>query len=146
MELLSGHLPARILITIATVGYGIATVFVDFNKTHATNPTWTPHARFHVVWQITSYFGIALIVLALTWFPGPMEDERLYLAGGLGVVVIGAFFVAVLVRPLYGGALKDQNGVPPFKPPFGPAHWRWDVNVTGFAVFSAILLLGIVVI
>ncbi len=138
MEFLSSHLPARILITIATVGYGIATVFVDFNKTHATNPAWTPHARFHVVWQIASYFGIAIIVLGLTWLPGPSETGRLYLAGALGVVILASFYVAMLARSLYGGALKDENGVPPFKPPFGPAHWRWDVNATGFTVFSVI--------
>ena len=40
---------ARILLTVVTLAYGFATVLADFNKTHATNPKWTPHARFHVV-------------------------------------------------------------------------------------------------
>jgi hypothetical protein len=43
-------LVARILFTLMTAGYAALTVIADFNKTHATNPEWTPHARFHVVW------------------------------------------------------------------------------------------------
>src|SRR5262245_59302582 len=45
---------ARVLFTLMTAGYAFLTVVADFNKTHATNPEWTPHARFHVVWQISS--------------------------------------------------------------------------------------------
>jgi hypothetical protein len=44
----------RLLLSLVTLGYGLVTVKADFNKTHATNPLWTGHARFHVVWQITS--------------------------------------------------------------------------------------------
>jgi hypothetical protein len=55
------NLLARILLTLVTIGYGFVTVLADFNNTHATNPKWTPHARFHVVWQISSYVGLGLI-------------------------------------------------------------------------------------
>ena len=44
---------------------------------------------------------------------------------------------------MYQGSLYDQNGYPSFQPPFGPKHWRWDVNVTVFTVLSAILLAAI---
>jgi hypothetical protein len=117
---------ARILLTLTALGYRLATIKADFNKTHATNPTWTPHARFHVVWQILSYSGIGLIALAL------------------GVAVYGAFFTTVLARPLFGGSLYDENGYLPFKPPIGPQHWRWGVNVTAFTILSAILLAGLI--
>ena len=81
MEILSdGNLLARVLLTLATIGYGLITVKADFNRTHATNPLWTPHARFHVVWQITSYVGFGLIAFALIWTPGPYAVERLYAA------------------------------------------------------------------
>src|ERR1700722_18454353 len=66
---------ARILLTLAALGYGLGTVKADFNKTHATNSAWTPHARFHVVWQILSYSGIALIALYLIWANGPLAVE-----------------------------------------------------------------------
>src|SRR5262245_65375788 len=36
---------ARVLFTLMTAGYAALTVIADFNKTHATNPEWTPHAR-----------------------------------------------------------------------------------------------------
>ncbi|WP_376703276.1 DUF6640 family protein [Mesorhizobium sp. ISC25] len=137
------HLLARILLSVATVGYGVATIKADLNATHATNPLWTPHARFHVVWQVLSYTGVALIALGLIWIKGQLEAERLYLAGGLAAAMYGAFFVAMLSRPIYGGVLYDENGYPPFRPPFGPAGWRWDVNVTVFTAMSAILLLGL---
>lgn len=140
------RLLARILLTVATLGYGLVTIKADFNATHANNPLWTPHARFHVVWQVLSYAGVGLIALGLIWIRGPVEIERLYLAGGLAFAVYGAFFVALLARPLYGGVLYDENGYPPFKPPVGPGHWRWDVNVTAFTTMSAFLLVGLIAI
>jgi hypothetical protein len=134
---------ARILLTLAIFGYSVGTIRADFNKTHATNPKWTPHARFHVVWQVLSYAGIGLIVLYLIWIDGPRPLERLYLAAALSIAIYGGFFAAVFARPLFGGALYDDNGYLPFKPPIGPPHWRWDVNVTAFTVFSTIWLAGV---
>jgi hypothetical protein len=139
-------LVAQVLLTLATIGYGFVTIKADFNATHATNPSWTGHARFHVVWQILSYTGIAIIALALIWWRGPMAVERLYLAGTLAAAVYGAFFIAALARPLFAGKLYDDNGYLPFKPPVGAANWRWDVNVTAFTTLSAILAIGVLAI
>src|SRR5579862_7877351 len=91
---------AQILLTLSALGYGLATIKADFNKTHATNPAWTPHARFHVVWQISSYVGFGLLALAFIWIPGPYAAERLYLVCIMGAIVYAAFFVAVFARPL----------------------------------------------
>jgi len=135
---------ARILLTLTALGYGLVTIRADFNKTHATNPLWTAHARFHVVWQILSYSGIGIIALFLIWSGGPEPVERLYLAAALAVAIYGGFFGAVFARPIYGGTLYDQNGYLPFKPPFGPGYWRWDVNMTAFTVLSTILLGAVV--
>jgi hypothetical protein len=137
---------ARILLTLSTLGFSLVTIKADFNKTHATNPTWVPHARFHVVWQILSYSGVGIIALFLIWIDGPMPIARLYLAAALSVAVYGGFFGAVLTRPVYGGALYDKNGYLPFKPPLGPQAWRWDVNVAAFTVLSTILLAGVIAI
>ena len=138
-----GYLISRVLLTLATLGYSIVTFKADLNSTHATNPLWTPHARFHVVWQVLSYTGIAVIALCLIWLSGPLPKERLLLAGAAGVAVYGAFFVALLTRKRFGGALYDQNGYPPFRSPVGP--WLWDANVTAFSVFSVILVIGILI-
>ena len=104
---------ARILLTLAALGFSAITIVADLNKTHASNPLWTPHARFHVVWQVLSYSGIGLIALYLIWAGGPMQTERFYLAAALAVAVYGAFFGAVFSRPVYGGGLFEQGYVVP---------------------------------
>jgi len=136
------NLLARILLTLVTIGYGFITVLADFNKTHATNPQWTPHARFHVVWQISSYVGFGLMALALLWWPGPYATERLYLVAAMGAIVYVAFFVAVFTMPIYGGAAYDNNGYLPFAAPLPIVAKRWDVNITAFCVLSALLIAG----
>ena len=133
---------ARILFTLATIGWAALTVVADFNKTHATNPKWTPHARFHVVWQISSYVGFGLLALALIWAPGPYPLERLYLVAVMGAIVYAAFFVALAAMPLYGGAAYDKNGYQPFKAPVPLFADKWDANITAFSIQLVILAAG----
>jgi hypothetical protein len=134
---------ARILLTLVSLGYGLATVFADFNKTHATNPQWTPHARFHVVWQISSYVGFGLMALVLLWWPGPYAMERLILVALMAAIVYAAFFVAVFTMPVYGGAAYDSNGYQPFAAPLPIIAKRWDVNITAFSVQLVLLAAGV---
>ena len=133
---------ARILLTLVTLGYGFVTVLADFNKTHATNPKWTPHARFHVVWQICSYVGFGMLALVLLWWPGPELIARLTLVAVMGAVVYTAFFVAVFAMPIYGGAAYDDNGYLPFAAPVSAIAKLWDVNITAFSVFAVLLVAG----
>ena len=130
---------ARILLTFVTIGYGAVTAKADFNKTHATNPLWTGHARFHVVWQITSYVGFALLALGLIWLPSPEALAHLYLACAFAVVIYGAFFITVFSMPLYGGRTYDDNGYRPFV----VAGMKWDANVTAFSVLTALLIVSV---
>lgn len=134
---------ARILFTLMTAGWGIATVFADFNQTHATNPKWTPHARFHVVWQILSYVGFGLLAFVLIWWPGPLAVERLYLVALMGAIVYAAFFAALVAMPIYGGAAYDDNGYKPFKAPIPLFANAWDVNITVFSIQLVIFLAGL---
>lgn len=134
------NLIARILLTLVTIGYAFATILADFNKTHATNPKWTPHARFHVVWQISSYAGFGVLALALTWWPGPMAVERLYLVAAMGAIVYAGFFVAVFAMPIYGGEAYDKNGYKPFAAPVPVIAKKWDVNITLFCGFTVLLI------
>ena len=62
-----------LLISLVAIATAIGPMRADFNDTHATNPLWTPHARFHVVWQVLSQAGVAILILYLLWganFPG----------------------------------------------------------------------------
>jgi hypothetical protein len=139
MDVFDHNIVARVLLTLVTIGYGFVTILADFNKTHATNPVWTPHARFHVVWQIASYTGVAVLALALIWVPGPFAAERLYLAGALAGVVYGAFFVALAAMPLYGGRTHDDNGYLPLAVRIGRLR-LFDVNVSAFSLFTVVLI------
>ena len=133
---------ARVLLTLVTLGYGFATIIADFNATHATNPKWTPHARFHVVWQILSYSGFGLLALALLWLPGAYAMERLILVAVMAGIVYAAFFIAVFAMPIYGGGAYDDNGYQPFAAPIPIIAKRWDVNITIFCVQLALLAAG----
>jgi len=134
---------ARVLLTLTVVGYALIPIVADFNETHATNPKWTPHARFHVVWQVLSYVGVGLVAAYLIWIDGPNAQERLCLAAALSVAIYGGFFAAVGARPVFGGALHDDNGYGMLRIPVGARHWRWDVNVSVFAFFSTVTLGGV---
>lgn len=133
---------ARVLLTLMTLGWSLATLIADFNKTHATNPLWTPHARFHVVWQVSSYAGLGLLNLALIWWPGALGFERLCLAAAIGVIVFAAFYIAVFTMPV-GGAY-DSNGHAPFDAPVPLFAKKWDMNITVVTFQLPILIGGIV--
>ena len=136
-------LVARILFTLMTAGWALLTVLADFNKTHATNPKWTPHARFHVVWQISSYVRFGLLVFALVWCARSLAGERLYFVASIGVVVYAAFFAALITMPIYGGGAYDENGYQPFKAPVPIFAKKWDANITAFSIQLVILAAGI---
>jgi hypothetical protein len=147
MEFGSDNLLPRILLTLNTLGYSLGPALIDFSRTHATNPLWTPHARFHVVWQVSSYLAIGAIALGLIWIAGPYATPRLYLAALMATAVYVGFFATVIAMPVYGGKLVDVNGVPPF----GTARLLGrdvvlDRNATAFVVQVAILLAALVLI
>ena len=132
------HLTGKILISLATVIYGFIPLFVDLGKTHATNPLWTSHARFHVVWQVIIMFFLAITGLYFLWFSDATESYSINLPFLFGLIVLGGFLLNVLVRQLYKGTLSDPNGVPPI---FG----KVDANLFGFTLGLVLLLLGYII-
>ena len=57
----------------------------------------------------------------------------------MAAIVYGAFFVAVLTMPVYGGRAYDDNGYQPFRAPVPIIAKRWDVNITVFSVQLVLL-------
>jgi hypothetical protein len=138
--LTDGNLMSRILLTLVTAGYSAVTILADINKTHATNPAWTPHARFHVVWQVSSYAGFGLLALALIWAPGSDAIARLYLAAAFAAVVYAGFFLALFTMKLYGGRTFDNNGYQPFTVRLARRPRLMDLNVAVFSGFAVVLM------
>ena len=95
---------ARGLITVATIWYGFVPLLADLNPSHLFNPNWTPHARMHLTWLLSTNLLLAMYALYLLW--GAREVLR---AGLLGLCVVGGFWVATLSRDLYGGMLVDPD-------------------------------------
>jgi hypothetical protein len=126
---------ARIILTVVVLGFSAVPAGADFNKTHATNPRWTPHARYHVVWQVSSYIGIGLVALGLLWMPGAELVARVYLVAALAFCVYAGFFAAAGTMKLYGGKLYDDNGYPPIPVTVLGRKRLIDLNVSVFSVF-----------
>lgn len=134
---------ARILLILLCGFQGLGTLLIDLGRTHATNPDWIRHARFHVVWQATSTALLSLVELALLLVPGSHQEERFYLAAGLASIPMLGFFGAFATRKLFGSALSDPNGIPPAQiVVFGSEKWI-DLNLM-VEIFAFTLLLGIV--
>ena len=134
---------ARAIVTAIAGGQGIMPVLIDLNRTHATNPLWTGHARFHLVQQVFTLLPAAAIELALLWYPGVAIHARFYLAALLTATSLAGFLVAVCAQPLYGGTLHDPNGIQPLRLRIGSRLIVFDLNVP-IVLLAAILLLGAV--
>jgi len=88
----------------------VATPAVDYNRTHASNPLWPGHARFHVVWQIVSQCFLAAFAGWLAWKRG---SAGFYSAAVILAIPLAGFLLATFMRRWYGGALHDANGILP---------------------------------
>ena len=130
----------KILLTVATLGYSGIPTFFDWNKSHATNPTWTGHARYHVVWQVSSYDFVALIALFLIWTAGD-DAARLWTPALLALAIFAGFWIALATRPIYGGILQDQvNGVPAIHYNLFGRKFSIDANVS---LFTPLMLISV---
>ena len=106
---------ARLALSGVCALQGLATVAIDFNRTHATNPLWPGHARFHLVWQTITVALLSCVELALVWAHGPYEAQAFSLALVLAAVSPLGFLAACVGRRLFGGTLFDPNGIQPLR-------------------------------
>lgn len=123
---------ARLLLTATALGFGLAPFVFDLSNSHAFNPDWPPHARFHSVWLVLVLAALALVMLVVTWRGKPAEArDNLPVAVALGWVAIAPFGLAAIAMPSYGGALA------------GPSHeigvFGINSNLLGFGVAAVML-------
>ena len=134
---------ARDLLAVLCGMQGAATLAIDLNHTHAANPLWLRHARFHIVWQAISYALLSLLEVALVLAPGPFLQMRFYIAAALAAVPMLSCLVAFIFRNLYGGALSDPNGIPPMRVLILGSKRQIDLNLT--AEIAALLTLAAII-
>jgi hypothetical protein len=127
-------LPGRIIMTIATMMYGIVPPLVDLTETHVFHPDWTPHARMHMVWLLGTNTSIAMVALYVLWLHQTSLILRVRLAGVLGLCVYGGFILSASTTSLYDGSLSDAGGVPPII--------GMDANILVFSLALLLLLAG----
>jgi len=134
---------ARGLLAILCGTQGAGTLLIDLNRTHATNPLWPKHARFHLVWQAMSYAVFSLLELALILAPGPFQVERFYLAAIFASIPMLSCLGAFTWRKKYGGALSDPNGFPPVRVVFFGPELHIDLNLLA-EVLALLMLVAII--
>lgn len=120
---------ARCLLALLCGAQGVGTLVIDLNRTHAANPRWTGHARFHLVWQAVSYALLSLLEVALIMMPGPLHDQRFYLAAILAGIPMLSFMTAFFSQKIYGGTLINRNGIPPTKMKWFGSEILIDLNL-----------------
>jgi hypothetical protein len=118
---------------------GLGTLFIDLGRTHAKNPDWLRHARYHVVWQAISTALLSLLQIALLLIPGGHQDELFYLSAALASIPMLGFFGAFATRKLFASALFDPNGIPPLRIVVSGAEKSIDLNLVAEVIAITVL-------
>ncbi len=126
------------LVSLVAIMIMVGPMAADFNKTHATNPLWTPHARFHVVWQVLTNSALAVLTLYFIWGMG-----NLLLGALMNYIWIAAFFVTLATMSIFDGKLADENGIKPFIWTFGTKVVKVDTNLFGACLMTLLNTTGL---
>jgi hypothetical protein len=94
----------RILLTVVAFEF-FGPAVRDLNASHALNPDWVGHARFHLVWQLAFMALSGVANLWLIWWRRPRDVRDLWLSVLWQSFNLGAFWVACLLAGAYGGAI-----------------------------------------
>jgi hypothetical protein len=133
------NLTGQGLISLVAIMIMIGPMVADFNRTHATNTLWTPHARFHLVWQVFTNSTLAVLTLYFIWGMG-----NLLLGALMNYIWIATFFATLAVMPMFEGALADENGIKPIVWRFGDKVVKVDTNLFGACMMTVFNTTGLV--
>lgn len=134
---------ARGLLAVLCGLQGLGTIAIDLNRTHATNPGWPGHAKFHLVWQVATVALLAVLEVVLVLSTGPLQTQRFYLAVALAGIPMLGFFAAFFGKGLYQGAASDPNEGLPTTIRLPGSNVYFDLNLVVETV--AVLVLGAIV-
>ena len=133
-------LTSKIIFTIlCSITIAIPSI-MDLNKTHMTNPQWTPHARLHWAIQYLSITVIQCLALYLLW--GNYVDKNSILVtwfAGLAPILFWGMFIPALLFP---GTSTWPDGVEPPKN-FPDIFKKMHPNMLLSVVISLLSVIGI---
>ena len=124
---LDSLLISKVLLTLICIGFGTITPLIDFNESHATNPLWTGHARFHLVWQVNAMIITAIFSLFILWVFYSIQNHLIVIL--LNYLWIISFYATIFSINLYDGELNDINGVPPVILSISGKRYEIDRNI-----------------
>ena len=75
---------------------------------------------------------------------GRSPRERFYLAAILAAIPMLGFSIALSLIRIYGGALRDANGIPPIRLRLGARALTQDGNLLAIAAGSLALIAAVV--
>ena len=96
----------KVLVTIAVLIFGAIIPILEISPTHVFNPDWSPHMRFHEVWQLITNSALAALSLWLVW-----RRDEITLASIIGLCVMGGILASHALSGLYGGSLTYPGGL-----------------------------------
>ena len=129
-------LPVRILLTLGAAEF-FGPALRDSGVSHLQNPEWPGHSKVHMMWFIAYLFASGLSQIYLIWFRRPLDHGNLSIAFIWQFCNLFAFWSAVFLAPVYGGAVID-----------GKYHTQIlgiNENILAFSIFSLLWLTGLVV-